>query len=261
MNGLEARISPIVRLVLILNRDLVGSMVPTFSYREIAEVGADDVFGVSPHPFALARLKGFAKTFDPHKFEAETGHAFGGETEISALTGRIGSRGETDHDLEVLRWAVWMLALNEHEIAGDVSKGELIDRLLDGIHWTVAKSARKRAGCGAYEPSIGVPGVNLGPGQLRFMITTGLDFDRDRLFDFVAGLLLRKYGEHHFVRSLALYPPSYRIEVEDFVDHWLMVLIPRVDQDSGDVDEEEQFSELALRHLLDADLGVVQPAE
>jgi hypothetical protein len=244
--------------LVILNRDLRGSSVPVFSYTEISDRwGADDELE-SSHQFALAELKRFGATFDPWKFEEETGKSFGEIDAVPGILERIGSNGETDRDLSELRWALWHLACGpQYPI-----DGVRVDRALNGIHWILTGAKRVTVGPGPYEPWIGTKAMSIGGGQLRFWLYTGPGFDRERLFGFVAGLLLRRYGDRFIARSLGLYPPSYPRKEDGLVKHRFMVLITRAGADSsghpeGDDAEQQEFAAFAIREALNSGLGVV----
>ena len=175
--------------MVVLNRDVQRNMVPSFSYEAIAEEESNDG-SVCPYAVAMSDLERFADTFDPHLFETETGKALSNENEFRSYVDRISSNGKTDIDFSDLRWALWMQVHAPPFPSDNVDKSRLVDRLLDAIYWEVSGTKRETTGCGPHEPWIGTRGGLVGSGQLRFMVTTGAEFDRDRLFDFVAGLEL-----------------------------------------------------------------------
>jgi hypothetical protein len=167
--------------------------------------------------------------------------------------------GETDIDFSDLRWSLWMQVHEPPYPAEDVEKSRFVDRLLDAIHWAVSREKREAAGCGPFEPWIGTDGSLISDGQHRFLITTGPEFDRDRLFDFVAGLMLRTYGEDLIPRSMGLLPPSYRMDDSGLVDHWFMILIQRPGSEDGFGREQIAFAEKVQRQTLVAGLSVEAP--
>lgn len=252
--------------MLVLNRDLKKSVVPLYSYEAIAEEGPQDG-SICPYALAMSDLERFANTFDPYLFETETGKELSDKNKFSSCVDRIGENGETDIDFSDLRWALWMQVEESPYPAHNVEKGRFVDRLLDAIHWEVSGTKRQTIGCGPYEPWIGTRGGLIGSGQLRFMVTTGAKFDRDRLFDFVAGLMLRTYGEELIPRSLGMLPPKYRIDDSDLVEHWFMILIQRpdprlsVESQNGIERAQNEFARAVQRQALVAGLSVEDPSD
>ena len=248
--------------MVVLNRHLLGSSVPTFSYSEISEKWEHDEELESSHPFALAELRRFGASFDPRKFSRETGQSFGGLEDVPSLLERIGPGGETECDLGELRWALWLLVCGpQYQIDGPST-----DRILDGIHYILTGAQRATSGPGPYEPWLGTEPMRIGSGQRRFWLYTGPIFDRERIFDFVAGLMLRHYGERFVARSLGLYPPAYSPEKDGPVQHVFMILIHQMGAagqglPEGDQAEQEAFAEWAQRMAVNAEIGVVPPPD
>lgn len=244
--------------MLILNRDLNGSMVPTFSYESVAAEGPEPELWTSPYTFAISEFERFASTFDATKYQRDTGIQFDDSgDDISGLAEQV-SNSQSSMNLGTLRWGLTVLAIHPETLASDIEKAKLADQLLDAIHQDVAGSPRQTTGPGKPEPFIGVPGAIVGESQRRFGIETGQDFDRDRLFDFAAGLLLRVDDRDLTLRTLGLYPPDYRIDSER-VTHNFMVLIASPGdrhQFIGSDSAQTEFVEMMRRESIAAGISL-----
>ena len=244
--------------MLILNRDLRGSMVPKYDYTGISEVAErDHVLGPSSYVFALSELERFAATFYPQKYAQETGK----ELDLTSGMEMVRShaqRGElADLDLSVLRWALVVLSEHSFQVAEQNDKAILVDQILDAIHVEVTGTRRASQGFGPYEPQIGVAAMQVAQGQLRFDLVTGLEFDRERIFDYVAGQLLRQYGREFSVRALGLYPPFYAQTEPRTVHHRFVMAIEesRARTSVGVGTEQDRFARDIKESFLRAGLN------
>ena len=209
---------------LILNRDLRTSHVPDTPVAELE-------LGDGAHPAAWTQLWRFAATFGVSSYAQATGRNLDDERMKELL-----AQAQAATDLGVpfkaelfeLRAALCYLRAWHNAVLPDEEAARVVDTLLDAIYRDVA-GGRKRpiGGTGPYEPGLGLGtcSANFGVGQNRFWFRARRRMSRERLYDRVAGKLLREAPNDVVVSALYLYPPRYQDDSAAAPTHVFMLLL------------------------------------